>query len=475
MLLDVDIHHPDVCVDKHGGDAIQLHEGVIGGPYHSHPITEQLVEDYVANDYQAAPGVPNAGQNTTPPSNVESLKLFFSTRQGEYDGKKLPLPISPDLFAQLAPYARIPKIYPTILHRNTASAIFSVPEVPPIEQPTLSPTNISKEHLSFIINDANSSPARIHMCASFTMHIPTQRLYIFMHGLDTPLYHSIPTLLPSLSPTTTFLLLPALLLRTNMLHHTTMIESNVHRLLPYERLLGLRFSSHAPSPPANHTAIDYDLITNLVNATQTDLAFLTWQCKTIARQLDFLDAVAARYREMCVQHGEAGRGARVFAILSATHAELRAWNEGQMDRIEYVVKRGQGLVQVVYSGIAQRDAAHNLKIASTSTRLAESSQAIAVATSRDSAVMRVIAAITIFFLPATFTATFFSTSFFDFKVGRYERVVSWWIWLYFLTTMLLTVVVVAGTYVMWKRKEAEIALRVRDPASGGKAVDVTSK
>ena len=58
----------------------------------------------------------------------------------------------------------------------------------------------------------------------------------------------------------------------------------------------------------------------------------------------------------------------------------------------------------VYSGIAQRDSAISLKLASTSTSLAQLSQSIALSTSRDSRVMRIIAAITVFFLPATFTA-----------------------------------------------------------------------
>ena len=90
--------------------------------------------------------------------------------------------------------------------------------------------------------------------------------------------------------------------------------------------------------------------------------------------------------------------------MNETHAQLRVWNEGIIDRAEYLSKRGQALVQTVYSGIAQRDSSISLSLAATSTKLAETSQEVAIATSRDSAVMRVIAAITIFFLPATFTA-----------------------------------------------------------------------
>jgi hypothetical protein len=72
----------------------------------------------------------------------------------------------------------------------------------------------------------------------------------------------------------------------------------------------------------------------------------------------------------------------------------------------------------VYSLVAQRDNATNLQISKESTKVAEESrkiaelsrkdnlamQEIAVSSAKDSATMRVIAAVTLFFLPATFVA-----------------------------------------------------------------------
>jgi len=58
----------------------------------------------------------------------------------------------------------------------------------------------------------------------------------------------------------------------------------------------------------------------------------------------------------------------------------------------------------VYSGIAQRDSAISLELASISTSLAQSSQSVALSTSSDSKIMKIIGVITVFFLPATFTA-----------------------------------------------------------------------
>jgi Tfp pilus assembly protein PilO len=71
--------------------------------------------------------------------------------------------------------------------------------------------------------------------------------------------------------------------------------------------------------------------------------------------------------------------------------------------------------------------------------------------------MRVIAAITIFFLPATFTATFFSTTFFSFNSNLEGRVYSEWLWLYFLVSVVLTTLVVVGTWLLWKGKERELS------------------
>jgi hypothetical protein len=71
--------------------------------------------------------------------------------------------------------------------------------------------------------------------------------------------------------------------------------------------------------------------------------------------------------------------------------------------------------------------------------------------------MRVIAAITIFFLPATFTATFFSTTFFSFNSNLEGRVYSEWLWLYFLVSVVLTMLVVVGTWLLWKGKERELS------------------
>jgi len=109
----------------------------------------------------------------------------------------------------------------------------------------------------------------------------------------------------------------------------------------------------------------------------------------------------------------------------------------------------------------------SVQIAKDSKTVAELSNEVALATARDSAAMRIISAVTLFFLPATFTAvsskssleidknialitklqTFFSTTFFNFQNEGGSVVSKKWIWLYPIVTLVLTGV----THFVWFR------------------------
>lgn len=86
--------------------------------------------------------------------------------------------------------------------------------------------------------------------------------------------------------------------------------------------------------------------------------------------------------------------------------------------------------------MGQKDNYLNLRTANISLEIAEMSREdnlqmkeIALATARDSTDMRSIAVLTLVFLPPTFTATFFSTSFYDFSPGG-GKIVSHFHWVY---------------------------------------------
>jgi hypothetical protein len=95
----------------------------------------------------------------------------------------------------------------------------------------------------------------------------------------------------------------------------------------------------------------------------------------------------------------------------------------------------------VYSLIAQKDSQNSYSSAL-------SAQRTAIFTARDSTDMRVIAAMTLIFLPGTFMATLFSTSFFSFQTPGQPRIVSPWIWVYPVATVSLMMSVIA-VWAVW--------------------------
>ncbi|KAM5367179.1 hypothetical protein ACJZ2D_010169 [Fusarium nematophilum] len=117
---------------------------------------------------------------------------------------------------------------------------------------------------------------------------------------------------------------------------------------------------------------------------------------------------------------------------------MRTWCNNNRVRSAYLAKRAEAQMQASLNLMAQRDNALNLK--STEAAL------------RDSADMRAIAWVTLAFLPATFVATFFSTSFFSFE--QEGRRVSDWLWLYCVIAVFLTICVHAG-WALWIRREAK--------------------
>ena len=82
--------------------------------------------------------------------------------------------------------------------------------------------------------------------------------------------------------------------------------------------------------------------------------------------------------------------------------------------------------------------------------------------------MRIIAAVTLVFLPGTFTATLFSTTFFNFQ-NQTSNVVSWWLWLYFVVTVVLTLAVLVGWYYLEKKQNRTLSQSL-NIASAGRAV-----
>lgn len=116
----------------------------------------------------------------------------------------------------------------------------------------------------------------------------------------------------------------------------------------------------------------------------------------------------------------------------------------------------------LYNHISQRDAAINLQVATASREIAlqskidqtnslaiaDASKRIAEDARRDSSAMKMVAVVTMVYLPGTFVATCFSMEIFQWSAPAASDVVSPRIWLYFLFTAVLTIVTI-GSYATW--------------------------
>ncbi|PFH60875.1 hypothetical protein XA68_10188 [Ophiocordyceps unilateralis] len=105
--------------------------------------------------------------------------------------------------------------------------------------------------------------------------------------------------------------------------------------------------------------------------------------------------------------------------------------------------------EALYNIMSQREARLNLEIAGEQRRIAHASK-------RDSTAMKTISLMGALFLPGTYLASVFSTSFFDFKPTASSRVASD-LWIYFIVTIPLTAAIV-GSWWWWdRRREAQFA------------------
>lgn len=186
-----------------------------------------------------------------------------------------------------------------------------------------------------------------HVCvgASFTYHFPTKHMYIFAHGLASNNYERFAHIIEHGAAKESPFLVPSILVQCNLEQRLKALNLWQDKVYWNERKLGIRFDHHDNSDP---TSIDYSTLSKDLNAVNINLAYVAWLCKNTARQLQFMDDVAKRYRTQAVKNGISDDAAAdVEQLLLQTHAHLRAWNAGLEDRADYLSKRAQALVQTV--------------------------------------------------------------------------------------------------------------------------------
>jgi hypothetical protein len=186
--------------------------------------------------------------------------------------------------------------------------------------------------------------------------------------------------------------------------------------------------------------LDFEPITQKLTGLMGTLAFCHLTFEASRQDLDLIVATARRISIARTSHkSKIPDNTRPDPDQRANY--LRNLISGGQAHQGVLLERTKAQVQTVYSMIGQRDNKLNIETA--------------IAARRDSNAMRIIAAVTLVFLPGTFTSTLFSTTFFNFQYQS-SRIVSSWLWLYFVVTVFLTLAVVAGWYYLEKRQNRTI-------------------
>jgi hypothetical protein len=94
---------------------------------------------------------------------------------------------------------------------------------------------------------------------------------------------------------------------------------------------------------------------------------------------------------------------------------------------------------------------------------------LAHASKRDSTAMKTISLLGAVFLPGAYLASVFSMSFFNFQEG--ERTLSDQFWIYWIVTVPITVIVVAGWWIWERRRERMYEEEDRDLERGSEGME----
>ncbi|KAL1649774.1 hypothetical protein SLS61_006151 [Didymella pomorum] len=291
----------------------------------------------------------------------------------------------------------MPIVFLHVMAAGTATYIDSIPSTPHDSKET------DDDNLSFILHSipGGSWPANFGAC--FTYNFKHRCMYIFLctYSAGGPFYEQVDLGSFGTIERSPFML-PSVMTKLNLDARARALDGIKNDIYQLECQLGVR-KDH--DMHVDVRTLDYTELSRTINALNAGLAWTMHSCKQTMRLLDFMDTVTRRYKSMALAHKYSFDEADTIELnLLSSHAYLRSWNQGLVDRVDYLTSRLQASSQSVYSGIAQRDSASSISIGITSTKLAETSQQVAIATSRDSAVMRVITAVTVMFLPGTFTA-----------------------------------------------------------------------
>ncbi|OCL11763.1 hypothetical protein AOQ84DRAFT_178356 [Glonium stellatum] len=301
-------------------------------------------------------------------------------------------------------------------------------------------THRLKGLLGFLFQSNWTRNATYSLAVSYQPKVRTT--YAMLHGLRQD---EIDKLLECLKLSEEYMWFP-MLLPLLLLHYKGMcIEKDIDKcymsIWDIELRTGMPaqalHNANAHQNTKNPIEIDSDTLTRDITSFSSEMARYQSAMDVHLPLLDSLDEITRLYLSATFHDDELDRD-YIERAIRAKLAYLRTLFSGIRGRVIYHTQRAQAQRETVWSLIAQKDNLLNL-------RIAESTQ-------QDSTAMKIIATITTVFLPATFTATLFSTSFFNFQPKDGTHTVSGWFWLYWIFTIVLTVIILGIWYIISLKK-----------------------
>ncbi|KAF7507242.1 hypothetical protein GJ744_010800 [Endocarpon pusillum] len=279
----------------------------------------------------------------------------------------------------------------------------------------------------------------------------------FLHGIRFSEWERLKTDFRSLPLSYAHpMLLPVLLFnahQVNMHRYRARIDQKVYESSK-EIGYGIpgRLQEASANKSRNKQYLDFEDITKRLHSYQTELA-------TIGH--------VARFSKVCGEFLLKTLQELNGIPLTSCEHEFHKAGEPLLHRSEYytnscinLLSQSQGLkervqshINLTFSLIAQEENRINHSVAVDNAM-------IAVASKKDSSAMKTIALLTILFLPATFVATFFSMSIFDFSPSGGSRpVMSPYMWVYWTITIALTATVLLVWRIWWKVEDRNYQTR----------------
>jgi hypothetical protein len=140
-------------------------------------------------------------------------------------------------------------------------------------------------------------------------------------------------------------LVPSAIMKNHLELRVESLNETKEDIWQLECRMGVRRDHPVATDPLT---VDFDNTTKEINALNGLLAWTLHSCRRIEQILDFMDSISLRYAiQAAANNVSATEISEVQLSMKGSHAYLRSWNQGILDRVEYLTKRLHALSQSV--------------------------------------------------------------------------------------------------------------------------------